>query len=145
MNNEGHDYFMQRCIELAKIAKSNGESPVGAIIVKDGVIIGEGIEAGKAHLDISFHAEIEALRSASQFLQTQDLSGCVLYTTHEPCIMCAYMIRHTKISEIIAAIITGEYGGFSSGYPLLSDTSIQKWGTPPKLVFGILESECRDL
>ena len=140
-----HEPFMQRCIELARIAKSRGESPVGSVVVRNGEIIGEGIEASKANLDITFHAEIEAIRKASQFLQSQDLSECILYTTHEPCIMCSYMIRHTKIKTIVSAISTGEYGGFSSKYPLLYDTSILKWGNPPVLIKGVLEDECRQL
>ena len=140
-----HEGFMKRCIELAHIAKSRGESPVGSVIVKNGEIIGEGVEGGKAHLDITFHAEIEAIRQASQFLQSQDLSECVLYTTHEPCIMCSYMIRHTKINTIVSALSTGEYGGASSHYPLLLDTGIHKWENPPELISGILEEECRKL
>ncbi|WP_221392818.1 nucleoside deaminase [Dyadobacter sp. NIV53] len=140
-----HEHFMRRCIELARIAKSHGESPVGSVIVRNGEIIGEGIEGGKANLDITFHAEIEAIRHASQFLQSQDLSDCILYTTHEPCIMCSYMIRHTKITTIFSALSSGEYGGASSNYPLLLDTTIHKWGNPPKVVFGILEEECKKL
>ena len=144
-NISGHVPFMQRCIELAYIAKSRGESPVGSIIVRNGKIIGEGIEASKANLDITFHAEIEAIRKASQFLQSQDLSECILYTTHEPCIMCSYMIRHTKINTIVSALSTGEYGGFSSEHPLLLDTSIVKWGNPPVLISGVLKDECGEL
>jgi len=140
-----HEQFMHRCIELAHSAKANGESPVGSVIVRNSEIIGEGIEAGKAHLDITFHAEIEAIRKASQFLKSQDLSDCILYTTHEPCIMCSYMIRHTKINTIVSALTTGEYGGFSSQHPLLLDTTIHKWGKPPVLISGILEDECRKL
>ncbi|MCF2445692.1 nucleoside deaminase [Dyadobacter sp. CY345] len=140
-----HEHFMRRCIELANIAKSNGESPVGSVIVRNGEIIGEGIEAGKANLDITFHAEIEAIRMASQYLKSQNLSDCILYTTHEPCIMCSYMIRHTKITTIVSAISVNQYGGFSSQYPLLLDTTIQKWGKPPLLISGILENECREL
>lgn len=142
---DNHERFMSRCIELAHIAKSRGESPVGSIIVRNGEIIGEGIEGGREHLDITFHAEIEAIRQASKLLQSQDLSECILYTTHEPCIMCSYMIRHTKINTIVSAIATGEYGGSSSHYPLLLDTGIHKWGNPPKLISGILEDECRKL
>jgi len=140
-----HEHFMRRCIELAHISKSNGESPVGSVIVRNREIIGEGIEGGKAKLDITFHAEMEAIRQASQFLQSQDLSECVLYTTHEPCIMCSYMIRHTKIKTVVSSISTGEYGGLSSNYPLLLDRSIYKWGKTPEVISGVLEDECRKL
>lgn len=140
-----HEFYMKICIELAKIAKQRGDSPVGSIIVRNGVIIGEGIEGGKTHNDITFHAEIEAIRSATKYLGKQDLSDCILYTTQEPCIMCSYVIRHTKIPIIVTGITTGEIGGFSSKLPLLLDTTIRKWSAPPTLINGILEKECADL
>ena len=136
---------MRQCIKLALIAKQRGDSPVGSVIVKDGKVIGEGIEGGKTHKDITYHAEIEAIRQATNLLQTQDLSDCILYTTHEPCIMCSYVIRHTKIQTIVTAISTDEIGGFSSHFPLLADTTIKKWTKPPNLINGILEEECRAL
>jgi len=140
-----HEAYMKACIDLAKIAKQRGDSPVGSIIVQNGLVIGEGIEGGKTHKDITFHAEIEAIRNAIKYLGKQDLSDCILYTTHEPCIMCSYMIRHTKIPLIVTGITTGEIGGFSSQLPLLLDTTIKKWTTPPNLINGILEKECGDL
>ncbi|WP_159478193.1 nucleoside deaminase [Dyadobacter sp. 3J3] len=139
-----HEYFLRRCIELALIAKNNGESPVGSLIVKNGEIIGEGIEAGRSHLDITFHAEIEAIRNASRFLKSQDLSDCILYTTHEPCMMCSYVIRHTKIKMIVMGLTTGELGGFSADDPLLLKT-VLKWANPPVIVHGILKDACENL
>lgn len=140
-----HEVFMAKCLALAQVAKQQGESPVGAILAKDGFIAGSGIEASKAHLDITFHAEIEAIRQATALLQTQDLSGYTLYTTHEPCIMCAYVVRHTRISTVVIGITTGEMGGISSGYPLLLDTAIEKWKPAPQVITGMLEKECREL
>lgn len=139
-----HEHSLRQCIELALKAKSNGESPVGSLIVKDDKIIGEGIEAGKAHLDITFHAEIEAIRRATHFLKSQDLSNCILYTTHEPCIMCSYMIRHTKIKMIVMGLTTGELGGFSAEDPLLL-RPVSKWTDPPVIIAGILKDECEAL
>lgn len=142
---EQHEAYMKICIGLAKIAKKRGDSPVGSIIVKNGEIIGEGIEGGKTHRDITFHAEIEAIRNATKHLESQDLSDCILYTTYEPCIMYSYMIRHTKIPIIVTGLATGEIGGFSSKLPVLLDTTIKKWTSPPALINGILEKECADL
>ena len=137
------DFYMAQCIVLAQLAKARGDSPVGSIIVKNGRVIGEGIEGGKTHKDITFHAEIEAIRQATANLQSSDLSGCTLFTTHEPCIMCSYVIRHHKISIVVAGLSSGEIGGYSSGFPLLSDTTIEKWGTPPEIRTGVSEEACR--
>ena len=140
-----HEYYMRACLALALLARQRGESPVGSVIVHNGKIIAEGIEGGRAHRDISFHAEMEAIRHATAYLQSQDLSACIMYTTHEPCIMCSYMIRHTKISMVAAGITTGEIGGYSSHLPLLSDAGIKRWAAPPVFIAGILEQECRAL
>ncbi|MGI8634282.1 MAG: nucleoside deaminase [Segetibacter sp.] len=139
------EYYMLKCIDLAIIAKQRGESPVGSVIVKNGEIIAAGFEAGKAHNDITFHAEIEAIRKATSFLHSQDLSDCIIYTTHEPCIMCSYVIRQTKIKTVVAGIATGEIGGVSSSYPILIDSQIKRWKEHPVVLVGILEAECRKL
>lgn len=140
-----HEQFMQECLSLARLAKQRGDSPVGSILVRNGEIIARGIEGGKTHRDITYHAEIEAIREATALLNTQDLSDCTMYTTHEPCIMCAYVVRHTRIPTIVMGLTSGDIGGASSAYPLLKDTSIKKWGTPPQLITGVLEEECKAL
>jgi tRNA(adenine34) deaminase len=139
------EYYMAKCIELAEKARLNGDSPVGSIIVRDGQIIASGIEGGKTHSDITFHAEIEVIRQAASILKSQDLSNCIMYTTHEPCIMCSYVIRHTRINTIFIGITTGAIGGFSSQYKILLDESIKTWGPPPTLITGVLEKECFEL
>ena len=68
-----YESFMRRCIELARIAKQRGDSPVGSVIIKDGQIVAEGIEGSKTHKDITFHAEIEAIRNATIVLGEPDL------------------------------------------------------------------------
>jgi len=143
--NSGHEFYMAKCIELAKIAKVRGDSPVGSLIVQNVKIIGEGIEGGKFHKDITFHAEIEAIREVVKNTGISDFSDCILYTTHEPCIMCSYIIRHHRIGKIVFGISTGKIGGYSSKYPLLLDTTIDKWGSPPVIIEGVLKKECREL
>jgi tRNA(adenine34) deaminase len=141
----GHEYFMRKCIALAQVAKRRGDSPVGSILVLTGQIVAQGIEGGKTHKDITFHAEIEAIRRATESLKTQDFSSCTMYTTHEPCIMCSYVIRYAKIQTVVIGLLTDEIGGFSSCFPLLLDTTIKKWSKPPIIIRGILEMECRKL
>ncbi len=142
---ETHIFFMKHCIKLGKAAKALNDSPVGAIIVKDGKVIAEGIEASKSKHDVTCHAEIEAIRDIIKKLNITDLSGYTMYTTHEPCIMCSYAIRHHKISEIVWGISTGEIGGYSSKFNILQDTTIQKWGNIPNLISGVLEDACKEL
>ena len=144
-NNADHDFYMARCIELARIAKQRGNSPVGSLIVQDGQIIAEGIEGGKTFKDIICHAEIEAIRQARIHLQPHDLSACILYSTHEPCISCSYIIRHHRIGMVVIGTATGEIGGYSSVYPVLLDQTIKKWGAPPIIITGILENRCKEL
>src|SRR5450432_317367 len=140
-----HEDFMISCLELALIARQSGNSPVGSIIVKDGQIIARGVERVKEQNDITFHAEIEAIRGATELLNSQDLSACTLYSTHEPCIMCSYIIRHAKIHTVVIGTSSGEMGGIHSAYPILSDKKIKKWGKPPKIVIGVLEKDCLEL
>jgi len=95
MTTETDSLFMKRCEALAAIAAERGESPVGSVVVLGGKIIGEGIEAGKSKQDVTFHAEVEAVRDAVR-KHGKDLSTATLYTTHEPCILCSYVIRHHR-------------------------------------------------
>lgn len=127
-------YYLQRCLVLAKAAAEKGNSPVGAVIVKDDDIISEAEEAVKTKNDISCHAEMEAIRQAVKNLHTNDLSACILYTTHEPCVMCSYAIRFYKISQVIYVDQSKYLGGISSSMPLLITTDVPpSWGKPPVL------------
>ena len=98
---ESDFFYMHRCEILGQQAASKGNPPVGALIIQQDEIISQAEEAGKSKNDITFHAEIEALRMAVKKLNTNDLSDCVLYSTHEPCIMCAYAIRCYKIKKVV--------------------------------------------
>lgn len=141
----GHEIYMRKCIDLARVARQRGDSPAGSILVRNEIIVAEGIEGGKTHNDITCHAEIEAIRKACDLLQTQNLSDCIMYTTHEPCIMCSYVIRHTGIPTIVFGIATGEIGGFSSRLPLLLDSTIKRWRNIPVIIKGVLEQNIREL
>lgn len=142
---EQDSFYMQKCIGLAKIALENGESPVGSIIVSEGKIIGRGIEAGKATNDITKHAEILAVQDAIiQGFGTQ-LSNATLYTTHEPCIMCSYVIRHYKIPRIIFGLSVDFIGGATSDFKVLQTEDVPKWGAKPEVIGGVCEEECRGI
>lgn len=140
-----HAFYMRRCIALGHEAKAKGDNPVGAILVKDHRIAAESMEASKTTKDVTRHAEIEVIRDLVSRLGITDLSGYILYTTHEPCIMCAYVIRHHRISTVAWGLPSSETGGYSSAYKVLEDTTVHKWGPPPLLIKGVLETECRTL
>ena len=127
--------YMHLCEELADAAAKKGNSAVGAIIVEDDVIISQAEEAGKSKNDVTCHAEIEAIRIALRKLTTPDLSGCILYTTHEPCIMCSYAIRFYKIKKVVFKNAVDYLGGVTSSMPLLVSEDVPPhWTRPPDIV-----------
>ncbi len=94
-------HFMQKAIELAQEAASTGEIPVGAVIEKDGIIIGTGRNRREEKQNALCHAEIEAIQAACQTLGTWRLSGCRLYVTLTPCVMCAGAILNARLEQVI--------------------------------------------
>ncbi len=142
---ESHAAFMRRCIEVAELARKTGDFPVGALVARDSRIISEATEAVKANLDVTAHAELLAIRRACVILKSLDLSGCILYTTAEPCWMCSYAVRQTQIRQLIVGTTVPYVGGVSSKYPLLTDSEISCWPPAPSVSIGILGEECERL
>lgn len=140
-----HEHYMRHCLTLAKEALAQGNPPVGSVVVRDGVIVGRGREAGKSKGDVTCHAEIEALRDAVKNISSGDLSDCSLYTTHEPCLMCAYVLRHHAVRQVIMGVRVKTVGGVSSRYPVLIDDDFEIWAAPPGIVEGICSNECEEL
>ena len=138
-----HIHYMKKCIALGKEAMLNGNPPVGAILVKNDSIIGIGREAGKSSKDITKHAEIEAIRDAIE--NEQSLNDTVLYTTHEPCIMCSYVIRHHQIKTIVFGAKSKYVGGSTSSFKILETKTVPNWKEIPELIAGVLEDECYQL
>jgi tRNA(adenine34) deaminase len=112
-------FYIKRCEILAGEAAAKEEAPVGSVIIKDDEIISEAIEASKDKNDITCHAELEAIRLAVKKLRTNDLSECVIYSTHEPCVMCSYAIRFYKIKKVVFRHAVDYFGGITSSMPLL--------------------------
>ncbi len=92
---------MRRALELARRAQDEGEVPVGAVVVLDDRIVGEGWNRPVAAADPTAHAEIQALRAAAASLQNYRLSGATLYVTLEPCDMCVGAMFHARIARIV--------------------------------------------
>jgi tRNA(adenine34) deaminase len=111
--------FMQRALQLAHQAEQQGEVPVGAVLVLEGEIIGEGWNQPITRHDPSAHAEIMALRAAGQTLNNYRLSNSTLYVTLEPCPMCAGAIVHARVKQVIYGAGDPRSGAAGSVFDLL--------------------------
>ncbi|MGH7624836.1 MAG: nucleoside deaminase [Gemmatimonadaceae bacterium] len=146
MGHAGDDErYMRRCLELARRALDAGDVAVGALIVRDGQIIGEGYERVCASLDPAAHAEVVALREACRATGTLDLAGATLYSTVEPCVLCAYAVRQSRIARVVFGVPAGELGGASGAYPVLGNAAVAAWGTPPTVQGDVCATECAAL
>lgn len=113
--------YMRQALRLATEAGAAGEVPVGAIIVKNGQVVGQGFNQPVGSHDPSAHAEICALRDAGQTLENYRLPGCTLYVTIEPCTMCLGAIIHARIDRLVFGAVEPRYGAVSSGQRLLEN------------------------
>ena len=93
--------YMRRALELARRAEGEGEVPIGAVVVSDGRIIGEGWNRPISAADSTAHAEVEAMRSASRAVRNYRLTGATLYVTLEPCDMCVGAMFHARIARAV--------------------------------------------
>jgi tRNA(adenine34) deaminase len=116
--------LMRVALELAGTAQAAGEVPVGAIVVKDGVIVGRGYNQPISGRDPTAHAEIMALRDAAKTLGNYRLSHCELYVTLEPCIMCAGAIMHARIAQVVYGAPDPKTGACGSVVDLFAETRL---------------------
>ena len=106
--------FMRFAIEQAQEAYQDGEVPIGAVVVKDGEIIGRGRNAKSAVKTATSHAEITAIEDASKNTGDWRLDECSLYVTVEPCLMCAGVIIHSRIRNVVFGVPEPKFGGVIS-------------------------------
>jgi len=109
---------MMHAISLAQRAQSEGEVPVGAVLVRDGEMVGEGWNQNITLNDPSAHAEIVALRDAGQKLKNHRLPGCVLYVTLEPCAMCVGAMIHARLERVVFGATDPKTGALGGAYSL---------------------------
>ena len=129
---------MARAMELAGIAAQHNEVPVGAVLVLDGRIMGEGYNNPITGADATAHAEVNAIRDAGQRTGNYRLSGGILYVTLEPCIMCAGAVLHARIDRLVFALRDERFGAAGSRLNLLESPFLNH---RCKVVSGIMESE----
>ena len=123
VEGEGDEAFMGEALALGRQAWALGEVPVGAVVVKDGVIVGRGFNAPVSSADPTAHAEIRALRDAARHLGNYWLNGCTLYVTIEPCAMCAGAIMHARVALVVYGAADPKTGACGSVVDLFGDLS----------------------
>ena len=133
---------MQRALELAREAAAAGEVPVGAVVVKDGKVIGEGRNAPRGLHDPTAHAEIMAIRAAAQAIGNERLEGCELWVTLEPCAMCAGAISHARIATLYYAASDPKGGAVEHGARVFDQPQCLH---RPQVYSGMGESEAAEL
>lgn len=133
--------FMTRAIELAKIAANEGEVPVGAVIVKDGKIIGEGYNMREQKCNALSHAETEAINAACKTLGDWRLDDCTIYVTLEPCPMCAGAIINSRIKEVVFGAYDLNMGCLDS----VTNLSAMPFAAGTTVYGGIKEDECKQI
>lgn len=139
MNDED---FMRAALELAQQAEQAGEVPVGAVVVKDGVIVGRGSNAPIGRHDPSAHAEMLALRDAAQNLGNYRLVGCELYVTLEPCLMCVGAMFHARIARVVYGASDPKTGAAGSVLNLFEE---QRLNHHAEVQGGVLAVECGNI
>jgi tRNA(adenine34) deaminase len=134
--------FMRTALELAEQASQAGEVPVGAIVVKDGVVIGGGFNAPIGRHDPSAHAEMQALRSAAAGLGNYRLNGCTLYVTLEPCVMCSGAIMHSRVARVVYGAADPKTGACGSVVDLFAESRLNHH---TRVEGGVLAEDCGQL
>ena len=128
-----HEFYMDRALTLAKEAAQDGEVPVGCVIVRDGVIVGEGRNRRETGRTALGHAEIEAIRQACENLGGWRLWDCTLYVTLEPCPMCAGAIINARIPTVVFGASDAKCGACGSVCDLFS----MEFNHHPQVIKGI--------
>jgi len=139
---EDHSFWMDYSLRLAEKAFEQNEVPVGAVLLKNGRIIGKGYNQKERLNDPTAHAEILAITAASSTLGDWRLKDCTMYVTKEPCSMCAGAIINARISLVIFGAYDEEAGCCGSKYQLCGDKRI---GSKTSVIGGVKEEECLQL
>jgi tRNA(adenine34) deaminase len=134
--------FMQRALELAAQAASLGEVPVGAVAVKDGVVVGEGLNRRELDRDPFSHAELNAMRRAAERLGVWRLTGVTVYVTLEPCAMCAGAMVQGRVDRLVFGASDPKAGAVGSLYDLTRDS---RHNHRLEVTSGVLAAECSDV
>ncbi len=133
---------MREALALADAAGQAGEVPVGAVVVKDGAVIGRGYNQPISGHDPTAHAEVVAMRDAAQHLGNYRLTDCALYVTLEPCAMCAGAMMHARIARVVYGARDPKTGACGSVVDLFAEARLNHHAT---VSGGVLAAEAAQL
>lgn len=133
--------FMERAMELARLSALEGEVPVGAVVVRDNEIVGEGRNRRELGRNALYHAELEAIDSACKKLGGWRLWQCDLYVTLEPCPMCAGAIINARIKKVYFGAFDKKAGSFGS----VADFNSISYNHKPEIIPGVMAEDCSKL
>ncbi len=139
VNEYSDEYWMRQALSLAQRAQEEGEVPVGALLVLDNQVIGEGWNRPIGRHDPTAHAEIMALRQGGAVLQNYRLLNATLYVTLEPCVMCAGAMVHSRIRRLVYGAADEKTGAVGSLVDILRHPGMNH---QVEIVSGVLEEEC---
>jgi tRNA(adenine34) deaminase len=137
------EFFMNAAYQEALKAFDEGEAPVGAVIVSEERIIGRGYNRVEKCLDASAHAEILAIGAASSSIQSWRLTGCSIYVTLEPCLMCLGALMQSRIDSIVYAAADPRLGAVDTFF--YRQEIERAYGYYPSITSGVLKDQCSDL
>ncbi len=133
---------MREALTLAREAAAAGEVPVGAVVVRDGLVIGRGRNGPVGSHDPTAHAEIVALRDAAARSGNYRLPGVILYVTLEPCVMCVGAFMHARVQTVVYGATEPKAGAMESTQRAHEHAALNHQVT---VISGVLAAECRDV
>ena len=136
------DSYMRQAVALARQAAENGEVPVGAVVVLDGRVAGQGFNSPIRLSDPAAHAEMMALREAAQAVRNYRLEGASVYVTLEPCVMCAGALVNARVKRLIFGARDLRFGGVRSKFRLADSDLLNH---QVEVIEGVLGAECLEL
>ena len=141
MDNNTPHHFMHAALEQAKLAKAEGALPFGAVVVCNNEIVGAGKCEDSTTGDVTDHAEINALRQACRKLGRNNLSDCIIYSTSEPCLMCASAIFQAKIPHVVIGLTRDDVSHLLRQRNLRIQDLAEDVGFPVTIEIGVLRKE----
>ena len=136
------ELYMREALLQARLAWDHGEVPVGAVVVKDGVVIGRGYNQPIGRHDPTAHAEVVAMRAAAEALGNYRLPGCELYVTLEPCVMCSGAMMHARLSRIIYGAADPKTGACGSVVNVFDNEQLNHHA---EVQGGMLSEDCAQM